>query len=181
MKETKQKNKSKVEKAKPNNIWEIFAVQKTTWLETYVNKEHGITREDILMKDFSSQERYERWYKILAEKKNNNIWIIKENNKVIAFCAAEKKIKNNKISAIYVLPDYQGKGFGAALFITALKWLGDKKEIFLDVVSYNLKAKRFYGKFDFQEIGETPYSELSKLPSDKTMPELRMLKFPNKD
>jgi len=175
------KNNIKIEKAIPNDIWGIFAVQKISWLATYVNEEYGITREDIMSKDTSSPERYKRWRKTLLENKNNNIWIIKENGEIIAFCTAEKKRKRNKIGAIYVLPDYQGQGFGTTLFLTALKWLGDKKEIFLDVVAYNTRAKLFYQKFNFQEIGETPSKELSKLPSGKTMPEIRMAKFPNKN
>ncbi len=174
----KEKNNTKVEKVNSSDIWGIFAVQKITWLATYVNEENNITREDILKKDFSSQERYERWHKTLVENKvNNNIWIIKENKKVIAFCTAEKKIENNKIGAIYVLPDYQGQGLGTALILKAMEWLGNKKEIFLDVVVYNLKAKHFYCKFGFQEIGETPHQELSKLPSGKTLPEIRMAKI----
>jgi ribosomal protein S18 acetylase RimI-like enzyme len=174
--QSKQNHNVKIGKAGLQDIKGIFEVQRTTWLATYVNEKYGITAEDIKMKDFFSDQRFERWTKILSEDKALSCaWIAKNNNKVIAFCAAKKEL-NNRISAIYVLPSFQRQGLGKILISRAIKWLGKDKDIFLDVVVYNLSAKNFYTKFGFKEISKTPITESVKLPSGKIMPEIRMIK-----
>jgi len=66
---------------------------------------------------------------------------------------------------------------GKKLIKQALAWCGEDKPIFLDVVTYNLKAKSFYEKFGFNKSGITPLEDLATLPSGKTLPEIRMIKI----
>ena len=57
------------------------------------------------------------------------------------------------LSAIYVLPEYQGRGVGRQLMEQGMEWLGSNKDIILDVVSYNDKATAIYEKMGFGEVG----------------------------
>ncbi len=162
------------------DILPIANVHRAVWLSTYPNEELGITAADILEKDFFSTKRTDWLKKKLTEESDGyHVWVVKnELEKVVGFCQAEKNLKNHKINALYVLSEYQGRGLGKKLMHCALDWLGNEKEIVLDVVTYNQNAIRFYTSLGFHFTGDsTPAEELAKLPSGKTMPELRMIKL----
>lgn len=161
------------------NIPGIMEVQKAGWLATYINQEYAITTEEILAKDFAGPERLARWKKFLLEQKNR-VEVAKDGNTVVAFISLEKGEKENKLGAVYVLPKYQGRGIGKRLIEKGFKWLGSDKDIILDVVTYNDKAIAIYEKLGFEKVGEPPVQDLAKLPSGKTMPEVRMV-LPNRD
>ena len=57
----------------------------------------------------------------------------------------------------------------------ALNWLGDKKKITMEVVSYNERAKSLYKKLGFIEQGEA-LDNLIVLPSGKVIPKILMVK-----
>ena len=167
----------KIIEAKPDDVMGILEVQKITWLATYVNEEYGITVQDILSKDFTSEDRVKRWQKTLLDnQEKSRVWVVRDNSKVVAFCSVQKEELRNKLGALYVLPNYQSQGIGKKLIVSALEWLGQNKNIFLDVASYNTCAREFYKHFGFEDVGVTPEEDLAKLPSGKTMPEIRMIK-----
>lgn len=170
-------NDVQIGEVQSEDIKDVLEIQKITWLATYVNEEYNITKADIESKDFNSPIRIKSWQdRLLTDKKLSNFWIAKVNSKIVAFCIAKRETDKNKLVAIYVLPNYQGLGLGKKLIEKALAWCGDNnKPIFLDVVKYNLKAKSFYEKFGFKEVGETPIDDLAVLSSGKTLPETRML------
>ena len=168
-------NNIQISEAQPEDIKEVLEVQKITWLATYVNEEYNITPADIESKDFNSPARIKSWQdRLLKDRTLNNFWVAKYNSKIVGFCIANRESDKNKLVAIYVLPDYQGLGLGKQLIEQALAWCGNDKPIFLDVVTYNLKAKSFYEKFGFKESGATPLEDLASLTSGKTLPEIRM-------
>lgn len=157
----------------------IARVQRAVWLTTYPNEEYNISAEDILQRDFMSVEKIERLKKRLTEDREvYRFWVAKDTaGEVVGYCLANKDVKNYKINALYVLSEYQGRGLGKKLMRCALDWLGNEKEIVLDVVTYNQNAIGFYTSLGFHFTGDsTPAEELAKLPSGKTMPELRMIK-----
>jgi len=167
----------KITAAEPRDIEGILDVQKVTWLATYVNKDYGITAEDIEAKNFTDENKINQWRKRLSgDTAYDYAWVAHQGGKVIAFCRAEKTDKINKIKALYVLPDYQSRGLGKEMINLAIAWLGDENDIQLDVAAYNAQAIRFYEKLDFKKAGETPEEDSVKLPSGKTLPEIRMLK-----
>jgi GNAT superfamily N-acetyltransferase len=170
----------KIQEAEIKDIYNIGLVQKTTWLATYVNEENNITTEDILSKNFIGPDRIAAWEKSFLENNGNRkILVAKEANLLIGFCISEKCLENNKLKALYVLPEYQGHGVGKRLISEALNWLGNYKDIILGVVKYNHKAINFYKKFGFFESGDLPFAEWSKLPSGKSLPEIKMIKNKN--
>lgn len=170
-------NTISIHKAMVDDIQAIMEIQKIGWLATYINEDRGITADDILAKDFTGPERMARWKKPILEQRDMvRILVAKDGNKVVAFISLEKGDKENKLGAVYVLPEYQGRGIGKRLIEQGLQWLGSEKNIILDVVIYNDKAIAIYEKLGFKKMGEPPAEDLAKLPSGKTMPEIRMVR-----
>lgn len=171
----------KIRDSVPDDVYGIREVQRETWLKTYPNSEEGITVEDIEAK-FRIDETPEGKKKIEEREKrykdrNTGIWVAKDEDKIIGFCTAIREGKHNRVGAIYVLPAYQGSGLGRLLIEKAFGWLGNKKDIFVNVARYNKQAIDFYKKFGFVETGKRgTFDDAAKLPSGKFIPEIELVK-----
>ena len=161
--------KTQVRKSVPNDVYGIHEVTKITWLKTYPNIEEGITVEDIKEK-FKMDET--------SEGKNNiNTWVAEDKDKIIGFCMAIKEGKNNRVGAIYVIPSFQREGLGKQLIERAFDWLGDGKDILINVARYNKQAINFYEKLGFVKTGKSgALDSAAKLPSGKFIPEIELVK-----
>jgi ribosomal protein S18 acetylase RimI-like enzyme len=153
---------------------EIASIRKETWLDTYPNEQYGITREDILSKDFDSEMKLQESRGMIKSsgKGSNYIRIAKDGGKIIGFSSGIKRENFNELTAFYILPSYQGQGTGKMLAKLILEWLGEDKKIVVNVVEYNEKAKFFYKKLGFIKTGK-PVSYM-ELPSGKKIPEIEM-------
>jgi ribosomal-protein-alanine N-acetyltransferase len=173
--------KIKIRKSVPDDVYGIREVVRVTWIKTYPNREEGITIEDIIEK-FEFDKTSEGKKKIEDRKKRYNnrnigIWIAETESKIIGFCMAIKEQENNRVGAIYILPTYQRKGLGEILIKKAFAWLGDKRDILINVARYNKQAIDFYNKFGFIETGkEGALDSAATLPSGKFIPEIELLK-----
>jgi ribosomal protein S18 acetylase RimI-like enzyme len=170
-----------IRKSVPSDVYGIRDVQKLTWLKTYPNKEAGITIDDIRRK-FELDGTPEGKKKIEDKKKryrnkNTNMWVAEVNRRIVGFCSAIKEDNNNRIGSIYVLPAYQGKNIGKQLIKKAFDWLGNEKQILINVASYNTQAIGFYEKFGFIRTGKAgTLDSAAKLPSGKFIPEVELIK-----
>lgn len=171
-----------VSDAKPDDIYDIRSVRKTTWLSTYPNKKYGITLDDIKSR-FVDDNNIEGKKQIEATKKHLenpdlHTFVAKVDEKVVGFVVAKVEEENNRIIAIYVLPLYQGKGVGEKLINTAFNWLNSRKkqDVLVNVVTYNSNAINFYEKCGFVSTGKDVSDPAAKLPSGKIMPEVEMRK-----
>ena len=160
--------------AKPEDAQDIAAIQKAGWLATYVNTEKGITKEDIITKDFESQERIARWEEGIKNPEGRRMFIVKKDGKVVGFCTAGKETNINRLLSLYVLPEVHGHGLGSRLMQEALQWLGDEKDIVLDVVSYNQNAINFYEKHGFRKTDK--HLEPFAFENGKVLPEIEMIR-----
>ena len=173
--------KIKIRKSVQDDVYGIRNVQKVTWLKTYPSEKEGITKGDIEQK-FEVDKTPAGKNKIEEKRnrykdRNTNAWVVTDEKKVIGFCTAVKEGKNNRIASIYILPIYQGKGLGKQLIEKALTWLGNSKDILLNVASYNKQAIGFYKKFGFIETGRVgAFDSAAKLPSGKFIPEIELIK-----
>jgi ribosomal protein S18 acetylase RimI-like enzyme len=155
----------------------IRNVQRDMWIATYPNEEYGITKEDIESKDWDNPARVERWKAIALESSPiRRVWVAKEGERVVGFCAALKEENKNKLTAIYVLPETQGKSVGTKLMQQALGWLGSEKDTVVEVAKYNLNAIEFYKRFGFEGEQDIPAGPVADLPSGKTIPEIQMIR-----
>jgi ribosomal protein S18 acetylase RimI-like enzyme len=153
----------------------IAHIQHEGWLATYQNEKYNITANDILSKKFESAERLQkRVDRLSKEGETTQTWIARENEQVIGYSSALKGEDTNKITSVYLLPEYQGKGVGTQLLQHALEWLGGEKDITLGVVPYNSAAIHFYQKFGFQ-LGDPIIHEEPTFSTGKDMPEVAMI------
>jgi ribosomal protein S18 acetylase RimI-like enzyme len=159
---------------------EIASIRKETWLDTYPNEQYGITREDILSKDFDSEMKLQESRGMIESsgKGSNYIRIAKDGGKIIGFSSGMKRENFNELTAFYILPRYQRQGTGKRLAELILEWLGEDKKIAVNVVEYNEKAKFFYKKLGFIKTGKPVF--YTELPSGKKMPEIEMEINPSK-
>lgn len=80
---------------------------------------------------------------------------------------------------MFVLPEFQGQGFGSKLLDKALNFLDNSKQISIEVVSYNQRAKSLYKKYGFIEKDEV-IDDVITLPNGKIIPKILMIKNPSK-
>lgn len=168
-----------IKKATKNDALGIQQVLFETWLSTYPNKKIGITSEDIKEKfkhRFSREFIKRRNKKVFNMSDNKILLTAKDKNKIIGICMAEKRKKNNKLLAIYVLPDYQRKGIGMIFWKRVVKFFGNKKDIIVHVATYNKKAINFYKKLGFINTGKFFTKKIHRMPiSGKFIPETELV------
>lgn len=168
----------RVESAAPDDAVGIAHVRNRTWLATYPNKETGVTKEDILAKNFESEDQVQRWRKAIESTTGNRrLWVAKDGGLVVGYSQGKKGATENEIMGLYVLPEYQGKGLGGKLLGEALDWLGEEKPVTLSVAAHT-PAVELYKKFGFVESDGTASEPL--FDSGASIPSIKMIK-PKRD
>lgn len=146
-----------------------------TWLDTYPNDGLGITKEAIeesfknRLSESVLQQRRER---IKNPRENEFSLVAKDGDKVVGVCRVEKHTDYNQLTTIYVLPEYQGKGIGKMLWNEAKNFFDAKKDIIVNVATYNAKTIAFYTKLGFVDTGKRFTEE--HLKSGVNFPEMEM-------
>lgn len=74
-------------------------------------------------------------------------WIYEGDGRVVAFIS----LAGNEVGAIFVHPDWQGKGIGRALMDLARDL---RQPLELEVFTENLKARGFYERYGFVTVKE---------------------------
>lgn len=128
----------------------------------YVNEALGVTPavlEAIGWGDVRAAKYRERY---LADDRGR-MWVAEVDGKVVAYAAAKKEDQANRLAKMYVAGAYQRQGIGQALLNAAEAWLGQTKEIWLGVASYDRTGIDFYYRHGYREGG-------SRLPEHTTVP-----------
>jgi ribosomal protein S18 acetylase RimI-like enzyme len=162
-----------VRPTRPGDGRSIAHVQHVGWLHAYPNEEYGVTRDHVLLRDMEGQERVAKHEQRILENDEHKLsWVSVYHGIIIGWCVAEKHQEQdrNELVSLYVLPSYHGRGVGPKLLQTALAWLGNEKDIFLHVVSYNERAICFYKRFGFEDRGayiyeQGPFADGTNMPS----------------
>ena len=86
-------------------------------------------------------------------------WVCELNEKIIGFAIAD--LKDDNIWALFIHPEYEGKGIGKQLHDQMLNWYfqQNKNSVWLST-SPNTRAERFYRKAGWKEIGKLPNGEI---------------------
>jgi putative acetyltransferase len=94
--------------------------------------------------EFISQER-----KNVAEiyLPNTDMWVVETDNKVEGFIA----LMGNEVGAIFLQPDFHGRGAGKALMDKAQELHGDLE---VEVFKENDIGRKFYSQYGFKLLGE---------------------------
>jgi ribosomal protein S18 acetylase RimI-like enzyme len=162
----------------PEDALGITTVLYKAWLATYPNEEAGITVEDIedSYKDRFTEEAIQKVTKVLENIPSNEKRLVaRADNKVVGMSRIIKYDENNKLQTIYVLPEYQGKGVGTALWQEAAKFIDPSKDTFLEVAEYNENAINFYKKLGFEDTGKRLKDERFRMKSGSIITEMEMV------
>ena len=79
-------------------------------------------------------------------------WVCEMNDRIVGFSIVD--LKENNIWALFVHPEFEGKGIGKKLHDIMLDWYFDqtKKTVWLGTAP-NTRAEKFYCKAGWKEIG----------------------------
>lgn len=170
-------NKIIITDVQSSDAKEVSDVYYYTWLETYPDKELGITLDDIEhhFKDRRSPERITKLqnaYKKLSD--DERIIVAKDGDHVVGVARLIKHKDNNQLQSIYVLPDHQKKGIGRALWGEAVRFFDPHMDIVVEVATYNKKAIDFYTSLGFKDTGRRFTEERHRMKSGVAIPEIEM-------
>lgn len=123
----------------------IAIINVITWKDAY----KGLLPDDFLANRNLSDTRIE-YIKNQIENQDDICLVAELNNKIVGFCIGGLPRQYNDIfefelRAFYVLPDYQRKGIGKAIF-DKFKEIVACKPFYLYALSANHKAINFYTK-----------------------------------
>lgn len=171
-------DKIEIVPAVPEDARGIQEMHYQTWLATYPNEELGITREDIedRFKERMSEAGIAKRREQLANQPEDKITLVaKKDKKIVGWCGAAKYPDRNQLTAIYVLPEYHGKGVGFKLWEKAKEFLDFSKDTFVQVATYNARAIAFYKKLGFEDTSKRFTDERFKMKSGAVIPEMEMV------
>ncbi len=140
------KVKFKFREAKREDANKIAEVHIKSWRQAY----KGIIHQSYLDNNLDVNERTKRWQENLSESKNG-IFLVFDEEKLIGFSTVGKSRDDNysdyaELYAIYLDPDYFGKGAGKALFQISLEYALAQgfRKMFVNVLSENKIGRDFY-------------------------------------
>ena len=169
-----------IEPATPGDAEGITYVQINTWVATYVNEAMDITEEAIRERFYGKdgelfREKIERGKKRIANSQYG-VYVAKQGDKIVGFASPryDKEAKQQRLGALYVSPESQGKGLGKQLLDAAINALDRSQDIYLHVVTYNEKAIGFYENNGFIKTGKDVTGSVDPLPNGVTIPEIEM-------
>ena len=168
----------KISIANPEDARGIAEVFYKTWLVTYPNEKVGITVDDIedrFKNSFTEESLAKRADRIAHPKDNEVFFLAKDSDRVVGVCNIVKHPDKNQLQAMYVLPEYQGKGIGNLLWERAKKDLDLDKDTIVQVATYNTNAINFYRKLGFVETGKQFQNEHFRMKSGVIIPDTEMV------
>ena len=167
-----------IDRAAPEDVHDIQEVFMRTWLHTYPNEQLGITQHDIRERfrdAFSPEILQQRMENIINPPEGPNCFVARDGNTVVGLCRSIVDDLTNKLTALYVLPEYQGKGIGTMLWNKAKETFDPSKDTVLSVATYNTNAIDFYKKLGFVDTGRRFSNENFQMKNGTLIPEMEMI------
>ena len=155
------------------------AMRLESWVATYVNEDLGVTEEwirDRFASRLSPETHDTRVSRFETAKQAGklNAWVARDAGGEIVGSTTPFITEDGKqrVGSIYVDKKAHGTGLGSQLMQKVVDWFDPEKPIYLEVVTYNERAKAFYRKWGFEEIPGTEdiYADL--------LPEVTMIRQP---
>jgi GNAT superfamily N-acetyltransferase len=80
-------------------------------------------------------------------------WVAQRGGEIVAFSMADRR--DGSLFALFVLPEYEGRGLGSRLLDLAVQWLWDNgAEVAWLTTSPDSRAARFYARRNWIEAGD---------------------------
>lgn len=118
---------------------EVQDVAKKSWNATYEGIIPNNIQENFLKGAYNDE--------MMEWRLSNSLMLVAEADNMIAGFANFSSVNEKgqaELSAVYLLPEYQGEGIGSALLNTGIKKLENVREIHLDVEKDNTIGTAFY-------------------------------------
>lgn len=168
-----------VQEMTAEDIAGVTEMRMQSWRDTYPNEKHGVTLEWINQQhgeSMSPEVQKRRVERFLEGKQKGtlNSWVAKDSSGKIIGAATPfiEEDGTRRVGSLYVAKEWYGMGVGNELMQCIIDWYSDEKPIYLEVASYNDRAKRFYEKWGFEKVQGS-----EKLHRDR-MPVLTMRRMP---
>jgi len=159
----------------------VYDVMRTTWLSTYPNEALGISVESIRVRIEGERGedvpgRIERWRQAIDDP-DRHVFVAKQGDRVLGYVAPfyDENERHCRVGGLYVLPEAQGKGLGHQLLEAAIASIGREHDIYLHVVTYNLRTIDFYARHGFVETGRDMTGSTPGLQDGRYIPEMEMV------
>lgn len=168
----------RIENARPEHAEGIQEVFYRAWLCTYPNAEAGISRDDIedRFKGRLDPERVQKRKADIETHSPDRKYIVAiDGERVVGLCRAEKSAEEQRLNAIYVLPEYQGRGIGTMLWNEVRTFFEPTRDIVVGVATYNEQAINFYKKLGFVDSGRRFTEERLRLKSGANIRQMDLI------
>lgn len=128
---------------------QVQDVAKKSWNTTYEGIIPNKIQENFLNAAYSNEMMEKRLSKSF-------LFIAEAENKIVGFANYSQVNSEGQVElgAIYIYPNYQGKGIGTALLQEGIKNIENIKEVYVDVEKENTIGKNFYKAKGFKIVKE---------------------------
>jgi ribosomal protein S18 acetylase RimI-like enzyme len=138
-----------IRKMQKNDIQQVQQVAKKSWNTTYKGIIPLAIQENFLSSAYNDdmmQKRLEVSY----------LYVSEVEGKIVGFVnfSSVKEDGETELGAIYLYPEYQGKGIGTALLQEGINNLKDVKKVFINVEKDNTIGTKFYEAKGFEVVSE---------------------------
>ena len=138
-----------IRKMKYEDITQVQSIAKTTWHATY----EGIIPLEIQNNFLQSAYNDDRMKQRLER---SLLYVAEGDGEVVGFANYSQVSEDGKVElgAIYLYPEFQGKGIGSALLQEAIRNIEGMKEIYINVEKDNKIGMNFYEAKGFEIVEE---------------------------
>lgn len=153
-----------IERPEINDAVEIINMHNKSWLDTYPNKEYGISQgyiEDMISNRLTPKGVAQRRDNIQRSYDDPTYFLrIAKDSKgdIVGFIDGFFEDDKYELAGLYTARHTHGTGLAIDLWHSYQTWADPAKSIWLTVVTYNHRARGFYRKIGFAELPETERS-----------------------
>jgi len=154
----------------------IRQLHRRVWLDTYPNQDAGVSydwvneKTEAWMTPEALDNSKKRFQSILDDEDNQYYRVVEVDGKIRGFVHGSRldsETGEQTIDAIYIDKSLQGTGVAQQLMDDLLKFLDTSKDTWLEVASYNGRAKAFYQKYGFKVVEGSGFRHKDDIPCVK--------------
>ncbi len=152
-----------------DDVEAIRRMHAASWLEAYPNDEEGVAYEWVkaATDEWLTPEKLEfskQHFGEVFSSPDQFYRVAIDEGKIAGFVHGRREDGKTKLGALYIAKQYYGTGLAQQLAVLVDEWFGDDT-VELEVVSYNMRAIRFYQKWGFKKVDGSDSLFKDKIPA----------------